>query len=283
MDHSRQPRHLLLVEDRLRPLCRSPKRQRTTGRRWATSSSSLTSLAEDVMKAAKVTGWRELRKVHAAELDGMICDHPLAPMGYDFDVPLLDGDHVTDDAGTGFVHTAPGHGADDYNIWIASKAEAGIDASPSPSMPMAIFTKDAPGFDRQARHHRQGREGRCQRGGHPCTDGCRHASSRGRLKHQYPHSWRSKKPIIFRNTPQWFISMVEAKGLRDMALKAIDDTEVLPGRRPEPPARHDRAAARLGDLAPARLGRAHRRLRQQGDRRNPQRFQGERAHRRGLH
>ncbi len=51
--------------------------------------------------------------------------------------------------------------------------------------------------------------------------------ARGRLKHQYPHSWRSKKPIIFRNTPQWFISM-SAQGLRDKALKAIDETRFVP-------------------------------------------------------
>ena len=65
-----------------------------------------------------------------------------AALGYDFDVPLLDGDHVTDDTGTGFVHTAPGHGADDYIIWMASGSQAERARhrhrrSPSPSMPTA--------------------------------------------------------------------------------------------------------------------------------------------------
>ena len=99
--------------------------------------------------------------------------------------------------------------------------------------------------------------------------------ARGRLKHQYPHSWRSKKPVIFRNTPQWFVYMDQTlrptasagatATLRDIALKAIAETQVRAGRRPEPAARHDRTAAGLGALAPARLGRADHRVRAQGN------------------
>ncbi|WP_163434625.1 class I tRNA ligase family protein, partial [Escherichia coli] len=65
-------------------------------------------LAADLFKAAKVEGFERLRDVAAAELAGYTTAHPLRGQGYDFDVPMLDGDHVTDDAGTGFVHTAPG-------------------------------------------------------------------------------------------------------------------------------------------------------------------------------
>ena len=72
-------------------------------------------LAEEVMKAAKVESYERLGDADPA---GLVCGHPLAHLGYDFAVPLLDGDHVTDDTGTGFVHTAPGHGADDYVIWM---------------------------------------------------------------------------------------------------------------------------------------------------------------------
>ena len=94
--------------------------------------------------------------------------------GYGFDVPLLAGDHVTEDAGTGFVHTAPGHGREDFELWMASGrllAERGIDTRiPYTVDENGAFTDEAPGFDGQARHHRQGREGRRQRGGHQGAD-----------------------------------------------------------------------------------------------------------------
>ena len=74
------------------------------------------------MKSAKVEAFEKRADVSAARACRLwSAQHPLATLGYDFDVPLLDGDHVTDDTGTGFVHTAPGHGADDYNIWMATR------------------------------------------------------------------------------------------------------------------------------------------------------------------
>ncbi len=105
-------------------------------------------------------------------MQGLVCAHPLAKFdaGYDFPVPLLDGDHVTDDTGTGFVHTAPGHGREDFDIWMASGrmlAERGIDTRiPYTVDEDGFYTADAPGFDGQARHHRQGRQGRRQRRRH---------------------------------------------------------------------------------------------------------------------
>ena len=103
------------------------------------------------MKAAKVEAFEKLGDVTPLSLRGLICAHPLASLGYDFDVPLLDGDHVTDDTGTGFVHTAPGHGADDYNIWIANQKalrERGIDTTiPFTVDADGVLTKDAPGFE----------------------------------------------------------------------------------------------------------------------------------------
>ena len=97
-----------------------------------------------VMKAAKVEDW-EVGECSAAELEALVCDHPLPALGYDFAVPLLDGDHVTDDTGTGFVHTAPGHGADDYIIWKQPEAlrDRGIDTA-------IPFTVDADGVYDQA-------------------------------------------------------------------------------------------------------------------------------------
>jgi isoleucyl-tRNA synthetase len=163
-----------------------------------------------------------------------ICDHPLKSLGYDFAVPLLDGDHVTDDAGTGFVHTAPGHGADDYNIWTANQKalrDRGIDtAIPTTVDADGFLTKDAPGFTGKRVITDKGEKGDANEAVITALKAAGMIVGRSRLNHQYPHSWRSKKPIIFRNTPQWFISMGDGKaeGLRETALKAIEQTEFFP-------------------------------------------------------
>jgi isoleucyl-tRNA synthetase len=180
-------------------------------------------LVEEVMKAAKVNGWSAVRKIEPTELHGMVCHHPLSATGYDFDVPLLDGEHVTDDTGTGFVHTAPGHGADDYNIWI-DKVNGPIPFTVDAD---GYFTKEAPGFTGKRVITDKGEKGDANESVIRALIDAGALISRGRLKHQYPHSWRSKKPIIFRNTPQWFISM-SSHGLRDIALKAIDNTRFFP-------------------------------------------------------
>jgi isoleucyl-tRNA synthetase len=180
-------------------------------------------LVDEVTDAARVTSYHKIRFVEAEELSSMICLHPLASLGYEFEVPLLDGDHVTDDAGTGFVHTAPGHGADDYNIWT------GKVGGPIPSTVNAdgYYTKDAPGFEGARVIDQYGKWGDANK---RVMDALKEAGmllSAKRKTISYPHSWRSKKPIIFRNTPQWFISM-SSHGLRDKALKAIEDTKFFP-------------------------------------------------------
>ena len=88
------------------------------GRARATGTILAEALAEPVFAAAKVAKWRKVAE--AVDLTGSVLAHPLAALdrGYCFEVPMLAGDHVTDDAGTGFVHTAPGHGSDDYALWI---------------------------------------------------------------------------------------------------------------------------------------------------------------------
>ena len=114
--------------------------------------------------------------------------------------------------------------------------------------------------------------------------------ARGRLKHQYPHSWRSKKPVIFRNTPQWFIAMdkdIDGRGRHAAPSRARSDQghALGAGAGREPHQRHDREPARLGDLAPARLGRADHGVRAREGRRlgrNPPRSRGQCAHRRGV-
>lgn len=194
------------------------------------------SLAESVFKQAKVEGFELVADVSAEELAGITCAHPLANLGYGFDVPLLDGDHVTDDAGTGFVHTAPGHGREDFDIWMANGrilAERGIETR----IPYTVdgdgrFTAEAPGFEGRQVITDKGDKGDANPAVIEALSAAGNLVARGRLKHQYPHSWRSKKPVIFRNTPQWFIAMdkpyADGTTLRQRALKAIGETQWVP-------------------------------------------------------
>ncbi|HZT24740.1 MAG TPA: isoleucine--tRNA ligase [Pseudolabrys sp.] len=168
-------------------------------------------LAEEVFRQARVAEFKKLGVVPADSLKTLAGAHPLRGKGYDFEVPLLAGDHVTDDAGTGFVHTAPGHGREDFEVWTANKAalEArGINtAIPYTVDENGAFTEAAPGFAGKRVLNDKGEKGDANEAVIKALIDAHMLIARGRLKHQYPHSWRSKKPIIFRNTPQWFIAM----------------------------------------------------------------------------
>ena len=200
-------------------------------------------LAEESFAKAKLQ-FRKLRAVSWADLEDILCAHPLRDLGYSFLVPMLPGDHVTDDAGTGFVHTAPGHGREDFDAWTGSAKELrerGIDtAIPFTVDDAGYFTKDAPGFgpDRDGGAARviddNGKKGDANKAVIDALIAANALFARGRLKHQYPHSWRSKKPVIFRNTPQWFVHMDLPLGddttLRSRALAAIDATRFVPAQ-----------------------------------------------------
>jgi isoleucyl-tRNA synthetase len=196
-------------------------------------------LAEAVASSAKIT-LAHKEDIPSDMMGHIVCDHPLAPLGYDFQVPLLDGDHVTDDAGTGFVHTAPSHGREDFEIWMASGrmlTERGIDTRiPFTVDDDGFYTKEAPGFEGKRVITDKGEKGDANEAVIKALIDNNALVARGRLKHQYPHSWRSKKPVIFRNTPQWFIAMDKpfavgagnAKSLREVAFGAIQKTEWVP-------------------------------------------------------
>ena len=203
------------------------------------------SLAERVMAAARIEegNFERIAGIAPEELASVKCDHPLKALGYDFPVPLLDGEHVTEEDGTGFVHTAPSHGAEDFEIWTEKRAwleDQGIDTRiPHPVDAEGFFTGDAPGFgpDREGGAARvideHGSKGNANEVVIEALIAAGALIGRARLKHQYPHSWRSKKPIIFRNTPQWFVAMdkpITQAGdtLRHRALKAIDETRFVP-------------------------------------------------------
>jgi isoleucyl-tRNA synthetase len=176
-------------------------------------------LAIDVMRQARVLAYRQLRQISVDDLFPMYCDHPLRGIfaGYDFKVPLLPGDHVTDDAGTGFVHTAPGHGREDFDVWTAN-AQKLVRWDINTTIPYTVdadgrFTEQAPGFAGRRVLTETGEKGGANEAVIHALREAGMLIARGRLKHQYPHSWRSKKPVIFRNTPQWFIAMDQSIAL----------------------------------------------------------------------
>src|SRR5471030_540656 len=201
-------------------------------------------LAESVFKQARVSAYEKVREVPADTLDAVECAHPLKGFddGYAFTVPLLPGDHVTDDAGTGFVHTAPGHGREDFDVWMANARELesrGIaTAIPYTVDENGAFTDHAPGFTGKRVINDKGEKGDANEAVIKVLAERGMLLARGRLKHQYPHSWRSKKPVIFRNTPQWFIAMDKSIAdhgkakpgdtLRARALHAISVTQWVP-------------------------------------------------------
>ena len=191
-------------------------------------------LAESVREAGLIESWTRIGDVKADSLEGAKCDHPLKGFsgGYEFDVPLLSGDHVTDEAGTGFVHTAPSHGQEDYLAWMAHGLPQGD--IPYTVGPDGAYTDEAPGFTGakvlRTDGKKAGQDGDANGAVIKALIEHKGLLARGRLKHSYPHSWRSKAPVIFRNTPQWFIKLGKAGdgGLRDKALKAIDETGFTP-------------------------------------------------------
>ncbi len=192
-------------------------------------------LAQESFAKAKLQ-YKRLGDVTAADLAALTCAHPLASLAYGFKVPLLDGDHVTDDAGTGFVHTAPSHGREDFDAWMSHARDLekrGISSAiPFPVDDAGFYTADAPGFEGGRVMDDNGKKGNANDLVIKALIETNTLFARGRLKHSYPHSWRSKKPVIFRNTPQWFVYMdkdfTDGSTLRSRALKAIDDTRFVP-------------------------------------------------------
>ena len=200
-------------------------------------------LWEVVAKAGLIKSAKKLLEVGPVSLEDTLLNHPLKNMAdaegkYDFPVPLLEGSHVTADAGTGFVHTAPSHGEDDYVVWISNQTKLeglGID----PVVPMTLddagcYTDIMPtrfqGLDViRTSGKKRGQDGKANPEVLKALVECGNLLARGMLTLRDAHSWRSKAPVIRRATPQWFISMSK-EGLREKALKAIDDTKFWPDR-----------------------------------------------------
>jgi isoleucyl-tRNA synthetase len=169
-------------------------------------------LLENVMGLMNVRDYEVIRTFYASELNGLLARHPFA----DRDSVIVLGTHVTLDAGTGAVHTAPGHGREDYDMAL----EHGLEVY-SPVDDAGRFTADVPFFAGQfvfdankpviAKLKDEGK-----------------LLLEADIVHSYPHCWRCKNPVIFRATPQWFISM-EENDLRRKALAWIDRVQWIPG------------------------------------------------------
>ncbi|MFC7705625.1 isoleucine--tRNA ligase [Plastorhodobacter daqingensis] len=188
-------------------------------------------LSESVMKAAKVSEFTRVKDVPAEVLRTITLAHPFRNLDgangeWDFDVPMLPGDHVTDDAGTGFVHTAPSHGDDDYQIGLKYNLPMTWNV-----MEDGSYRADLPLFGGQQIITPEGKEGPANVSVIKALHGAGALFAKGRIKHSYPHSWRSKAPLIYRNTPQWFVAIDRPVGdgqddygttIRQRALTSID-------------------------------------------------------------
>lgn len=167
-------------------------------------------LYEKALERYQLSG-EVIARCKGAMLEGLQLQHPF----YDRKVPVILGDHVTTDAGTGAVHTAPGHGQDDYIVGLKYKLE--VD---NPVGGNGVFLPDTPVFAGESvfKANPQVIELLKEKSALLC-----HID----IRHSYPHCWRHKTPIIFRATPQWFVSMNQ-NGLRDQAMQAIATTKWMP-------------------------------------------------------
>jgi isoleucyl-tRNA synthetase len=177
-------------------------------------------LLESVLKDCNISNYKKIKKFKGKELKDTICNHPFLELGYDFEIPMLEARFVTTEQGTGIVHCAPSHGPDDFNLCLNNgiKAIETVDGD-------GKYTKNVPLFE----------------GLHIFKSNIivieklkeqKKLLGNGELIHSYPHSWRSKAPLVHRATPQWFISM-DSHHLRQKALKAIDETTFYPSKGKE--------------------------------------------------
>ncbi|MCY4139952.1 MAG: isoleucine--tRNA ligase [Rhodobacteraceae bacterium] len=204
----------------------------TEGECWATQGERLLiadSLAEEVLTKGRVTDWNRLRDAGPNELAELSCRHPFHDLHgfWDHEVPMIEEGYVSDDAGTGFVHTAPSHGADDYEAFAR---RGWADRMTHNVGEESEFLPHVPVFAGVRVFDSRGKEGKANRDVIDQLAAAGAMFARGRLTHNYPHSWRSKAPVIFRNTPQWFVSIdhpvggdnTYGKTIRERALNSID-------------------------------------------------------------
>ena len=177
-------------------------------------------LFETVIKECKIENYKKIKEFSGKEFSGTVCSHPFLGIGYDYDIPMFEARFVTIEQGTGIVHCAPSHGPDDFNLCLNNGIKAvetvnddGKYTSNIPNFEGIHIFKANPIIIEKLKEQKK-------------------LLSNGKLTHSYPHSWRSKAPLVHRATPQWFISM-ESHGLRSKAIKAIDKTAFYPSKGKE--------------------------------------------------
>ena len=175
-----------------------------------------TDLVAEVTAAIGIAETDTLATLKGTDIEGTVSRHPMHEHGYDHDVPMLLADYVTTDQGTGFVHIAPGHGVEDYEL---AHLEHGIPL-PDTVAEDGRLMDHLPVFAglHVLRDNQKIAEIMAEHGG---------VIGIGKLVHSYPHSWRSKAPLVYRNTAQWFVSM-ESHGLRDTAVAELGKTAFYP-------------------------------------------------------
>ena len=174
-------------------------------------------LLDSMINDCNIKKFKKVKKIKGKEFKNTICNHPFLGLGYDNDIPMLEARFVTTEQGTGIVHCAPSHGPDDFNLCLSHgiKAVETVDGD-------GKYTKILPMFE--GIHIFKANPIVIQK-----LKEQKKLLFNGELVHSYPHSWRSKAPLVHRATPQWFISM-ESHGLRKKALKALDDTTFYPDK-----------------------------------------------------
>ena len=177
-------------------------------------------LLESVIKDCEIKNYNKIKTFKGKEFKGTICNHPFLDLGFTHDIPMLEARFVTTEQGTGIVHCAPSHGPDDFNLCLNNgiKAIETVDGDGKYTKNVKLFEgthifKANPVVIEKLKEQKN-------------------LLSNGELVHSYPHSWRSKAPLVHRATPQWFISM-ESHKLRNKAIKAINETTFYPSKGKE--------------------------------------------------
>ncbi len=174
-------------------------------------------LINTIIKECDIKKFKELKTFKGSDFKGTICSHPFLKLDFDYDVPMLDAQFVNLDQGTGIVHCAPSHGPDDFNLCLKNNIpslytvdNAGLYTKEIPHFnSIHIFKADPVVIEKLKEQNK--------------------LLKNDKLNHSYPHSWRSKAPLIYRATPQWFISM-QKNELRKKAVNAINDTIFYPSK-----------------------------------------------------
>ena len=177
-------------------------------------------LINSLSKECGIDDYKELKTFKGSEFEGTICSHPFEKMKFDYNVPMLDAQFVNLDQGTGIVHCAPSHGPDDFNLCLKNNIpslytvdNAGLYTKEIPFFTNTHIFKADPIVIEKLKEQKK-------------------LLKSDKLNHSYPHSWRSKAPLIYRATPQWFISM-KKNDLRNKAIKAINETIFYPDKGKE--------------------------------------------------